>query len=120
MNKIIKLDVLVNDDDIKDIMESACTGGINYWCKKINFEKSDVWKEAGEFLANDLPVILTDFEGQKYELTSENLIKAIEKCCGDIEIILDDEGKMHLDTEDFPCDVADMIVREAIGYGCTV
>lgn len=94
-------------------MDSACQGGINYWCKRILYDGKNVWKKAYQYISNDLPLQLISYDGDEYVLTKENMVKAIEKHCADVEIFFDKKGRRRIDTDIFPCDIADLIIREA-------
>lgn len=116
--KEINLSVVLKENDIKEIMDAACKGGINYWCKSITYKGKDVWRRAGQYVIDNLPLTLEDYDGQTYTLTKENFVAAIEKETVEVYLYSDIRtGKRRIDTEVFSCKIADLIVREAIDIG---
>jgi hypothetical protein len=110
-------------EDINDIIVGALEGGINYWCKKavikLNAVTGDFFGVAKEdqdkvIYASDVigyggTLILFDAEStDKWELSLENVIKAIETHCTNIGRSLSDLIDSYDATD------SDMIVQYAI------
>ena len=125
MDKIIIETTLTHEftpSDINDLIVGALEGGINYWCRKAVIKKDtednffNVLPEDQEkvIYASDAigyggTLILLDAEStDKWELTLENVLKAIEKHCTKRHITPSDL------MDDYDADDCDCIVQYAI------
>jgi hypothetical protein len=126
MNKIKIITTLTHEfkpEDINDLIVGALEGGINYWCKKavikLNAVTGDFFGVAKEdqdkvIYASDVigyggTLILFDAEStDKWELSLENVLKAIEKHCTDRHIAPSDL------MDDYDADDCDIIIQYAL------
>jgi hypothetical protein len=126
MNKIIATINQTHEfspEDINDIIVGALEGGINYWCRKAIIKKNDITHDffgvakedqdkviyASDVIGYGGTLILFDAEStDKWELSLENVIKAIETHCTNIGRSLSDLIDSYDATD------SDMIVQYAI------
>ena len=76
----VKLNILLTNQDIDDIMCTALEGGINYWCGKAKVVGKYLGDYASEQISRDGTLKLYDAEsGEEFELTKEKFIKGLTK-----------------------------------------
>ena len=119
MNKYnikVKLDFIVTDEDIDDIMATALEGGINYWCDKATVVGDYLGEFASEQIARGGTLKLHDAEENKnHLLTRDGILIGIKKAIE--ENYFANYGWFNgneLDTCNIDAEVADVIIQFAI------
>ena len=75
----ISHDVLVTDEDIDDIMESALNSGITYWCNKVKVVGEYLGEYASDQISRGGTLKIYDCEGEAvYTLTKNKLQLILE------------------------------------------
>lgn len=109
----VKLNILLTNQDIDDIMCTALEGGINYWCGAAKVVGEYLGEYASEQISRDGALKLYDAEsGEEFELTKEKFIKGLTKYLeeGHSEII----SQGMIDTGYFDASDADGIIQYAL------
>lgn len=76
----VKLDILLTNQDIDDIMCAALEGGINDWCGKAKVVGKYLGDYASDQISRNGVLKLYDGEtGEEFELTREKFIKGLIK-----------------------------------------
>ena len=109
----VKLDILLTNQDIDDIMCAALEGGINDWCGKAKVVGKYLGDYASEQISRGGVLKLYDIEtGEEFELTKEKFVKGIIQFLEDGRSDLVVQGS--LDTGCFDACDADAIVQYAL------
>lgn len=114
----IKLEVVVTNEDIDDIMCSALEGGITFWCDSATVIGDCLGQYGHEQISRGGQLKLHDFEQeQDLILTREKFLVGLQKYLAnptyaDIIEIIDHKGR--LDTSYADAEVADSIVQLAV------
>lgn len=109
----VKLDILLTNEDIDDIMCAALEGGINYWCGKAKVVGKYLGEYASEQISRGGTLKLYDGEsGEEFELTKEKFIKGLTKHLEDGRSGLISQGMIDTGALD-ACD-ADAIIQYAL------
>lgn len=109
----VKLNILLTNQDIDDIMCTALEGGINYWCGKAKVVGKYLGDYASEQISRDGTLKLYDAEsGEEFELTKEKFIKGLTKFLEDGRSDLISQGVIDTCCLD-ACD-ADAIIQYAL------
>lgn len=76
----ITTNVLVTDEDIDDIMESALSAGITYWCNKVKVEGDYLGEYASEQISRGGNLKIYDFVDEAvYTLTKHKFMEGLKK-----------------------------------------
>lgn len=120
----VKLNVIVDDQDIDDIMVGALEGGINYWCRKAEVvEDKYLGEYASEQISRGGSLRLYDMENDDftYVLDKEKLLAGIQKWLFDAvvntstgSIFETREDGIHLDCCNIDGSDCDSIVQYAV------
>ena len=109
----VKLNILLTNQDIDDIMCTALEGGINYWCGKAKVVGKYLGDYASEQISRDGTLKLYDAEsGEEFELTKEKFINGLTKFLEDGRSDLISQGVIDTCCLD-ACD-ADAIIQYAL------
>ena len=109
----VKLNILLTNQDIDNIMCTALEGGINYWCGKAKVVGKYLGDYASEQISRDGTLKLYDAEsGEEFELTKEKFIKGLTKFLEDGRSDLISQGMIDTGCLD-ACD-ADAIIQYAL------
>ena len=111
-----KMDLLVTEQDIDDIMSTALEGGITYWCCAAKVVGDYLGRYASEQISRGGTLELFDAESDdKWTLTRDMLLRGIKQWAefgGDPCLAI--LGNGTLDTGEIDAEVADMIVQYAL------
>jgi len=122
----IRLDVVVTDEDIDDIMGTALDCSISYWANEAEVVGDYLGEYASEQISRGGTVKIHLVEPIKdggatvYELTKEKFMKGLRKYlqdpCSPYNIIYfnDARQRMELDTGNADAVVCDMIIQYAL------
>lgn len=113
----LKIDLIVDDNEIDDIVASAFEGGImSQWCTKVEVVGDYLGDYASEQISRGGELLIYVAK-EKYVLSKDKLLKAFQLYVTNphpYDFLEERDNKLHIDMNYVDAVVADMLIQYAI------